>query len=134
MDNLKSGAVGELQTACELMRHDWHVSRPETPAPFDLVATNRNGHSVLVQVKSSEMPVRESDNRSPRYRFHTSRNNGVTYKKNDFHFWILFAMTHSVWFVIPSKEKLKTTTSWTPSGVNDPLEKWRNRFELLQKV
>ena len=40
MDSCRSGAVGEMMTACELIKRGWVVSFPQASAPFDLVATD----------------------------------------------------------------------------------------------
>lgn len=133
MDSCRSGAVGEMMTACELLKRSWVVSFPQTSAPFDLVATDAKGRSVLIQIKASDTPRNESPNRTPRYCWNTSRRKGE-YAQTDFDFWILLAMSHLCWFVIPHDVELPKVSSWMPSDTGCVLEKWRNRFELLEKV
>ena len=96
MDSCRSGAVGEMMTACELLKRSWVVSFPQTSAPFDLVATDAKGRSVLIQIKASDTPRNESPNRTPRYCWNTSRRKGE-YAQTDFDFWILLAMSHLCW-------------------------------------
>lgn len=133
MDSLSSGAVGEMMTACELLKRGWVVSFPQTPARFDLVATDAKGRSVLIQIKASDTIRQETANSTPRYCWNTGRRKGE-YAKTDFHYWILLAISHVCWFVIPHDVELPKVSSWLPSDTGCELEKWRNRFELLEKV
>lgn len=130
-NDLATGHVGELLSAAELMRRGWIVSFPFAPCPFDALAT-KGGHSVRLQVKSGE-PYIEKGRSSTRYRFKTHRNNSGPYADNDFDFWIFVALEHHVFFVIPFAEILPIFPQWRPAKRGDPMDAWRNRFELLEK-
>ena len=126
-----TGAVGELLSASELVRRGWVVSFPFAPCPFDIIAT-KGQYSVRLQVKAGE-PYIEKGRNFTRYRFNTQRTHAGAYGECDFDFWIFVALEHHAFFVIPKAEPLPAIPQWRPAKRGDPMDAWRNRFELLEK-
>ena len=63
---IKLGAVNELKAASEFMKQGFHVSRSLDPqCPFDLVITNEEGGSCLIDVKTKSFRKSQSHGTKP---------------------------------------------------------------------
>ena len=127
MNDVTTGAVGELLTAAELLQRGFFLAKPVGDTDgYDLLAGTTPNQYHRIQVKTSRQPVVRNDAtpETATYRFNSR-------DRNDSDFYILCCLMHKSFYVVPtSKMPAAIRLSGDGSGKSE-FEKYLSAFALL---